>query len=752
MSIPDRAMPSPSATEVLRFREFDLDVAAYELRRKGRAIKIERRPMDLLILLVARRGLLVARADIARHLWGDGVFVDVEGGVNTAVSKIRQALKDSADAPAFLETVPGKGYRFIAAVQVVPGSPPAEPAPATAPTAAVSAAAASEEDARPTFAAARPEPSRPSSARTAAIVALVGAVTVLAAIVLWRRTPATEGAPPQLLPLTTLAGFERGSTFSPDGTQVAFTWSGEAEENWDIYVKVIGRSDVRRLTTDPRRDIAPQWSADGRHIAYVRDERDGGERVRVMSALGGADREVSTLPVLTTIGWSPDGEYLAAGRGPEPGGVSGIYLIPLRGGEPRALTVAAAGGIDWMPQFAPNGRRLAFAACQDAGTRSNCDVKVVDLDQSVRAVSEPRRLTRESLPSVHGISWSQDGASVVYGALEFPFSALWRVPVDASRPPERIELAGLDAAFPAAARSRDRLGFSRSVLDVDIYERTAPAPARAIARSSVFDGNPQLSPDGRRLAFCSTRSGDALEVWTGSMDGTGTSQLTHGPGRAQCAPAWSPDGGTVAFESLGDDGRWHVWSIDARGGTARQLTDEAGDQRSPSWSRDGRWLYFSWGQPGGRDIWRVPSGGGARQRMTAHGSGLTAVESLDGTTLFYQPNVPDQIHAPTNAPLLAQPLAGGAPRQIAACVMSTAFAAGQGGVYYVPCADQAAPAGDPEVVVADARTGQTIRLGRLERYQNTMPASFAVSRDGQTILYGRLVSAGQDLMLIENVK
>ena len=723
-------MPNPPATDLLRFRDFELDVAAYELRRKGRAIKIERRPMDLLILLVSRRGLLVTRADIARHLWGDDVFVDVETGVNTAISKIRQALKDSADAPAFLETVSGKGYRFIASVEVVLGTTPAEPAPVTAP------------------AAAPLESPRRSYTRMGVAVALV---IVVAAITLWRRTPPAGGGPPQLTPLTTLAGLERGSSFSPDGTQVAFTWSGESEANWDIYVKVVGGSDVRRLTTAAGRDIAPRWSSDGRHIAYVRGESDGSERVRVMSSLGGEDREVSTLPVLTTVAWSPDDNYLAAGRGPQPGAAAGIYLIPVRGGEPRAMTVAASGGIDWMPEFAPDGRHLAFASCQDAGGRSNCDVKVVALDQSFHAVGEPRRLTRESLWSVRGTSWSRDAASIVYGALEFPFSSLWRVPADASRAPERIELAGLDAAFPATTRARDRLAFARTVGNVDVYERTTTGAAQAIAPSSVFDGNPRLSADGRRLAFCSARSGDALEVWTAGRDGTSASQLTHGPGRAQCAPAWSPDGGSVAFESLGGEGRWHIWSIDARGGAARQLTGDAGDQQSPSWSHDGRWVYFSWDQQSGRDIWRVPSGGGARERMTAQGSGLTAVESLDGKTLFYQSRAPGRPHEPTNAPLLAQSLAGGAPREIAACVMSTAFAAGEAGVYYVPCADHATSGGDPEVVVV-AHTGQISRLGRLERYQNTMPASFTVSRDGQAILYGRLVSASEDLMLIENFK
>src|SRR6185436_16932260 len=117
--------------ETLRFGDCELDLAAYELRRQGRPVRIERRAMDLLILLVEHRGQLVTRATIVERLWGKDVFVDVETGVNTLVFKVRQALRDSPEAPAYVETVPGKGYRFIAPVEVVSGSG----TPAAAPSA-----------------------------------------------------------------------------------------------------------------------------------------------------------------------------------------------------------------------------------------------------------------------------------------------------------------------------------------------------------------------------------------------------------------------------------------------------------------------------------------------------------------------------------------------------------------------------------------------------------------------------------------
>jgi TolB-like protein/Flp pilus assembly protein TadD len=109
-------MSAPAPT-VFRFRECELDVAAFELRRHGQPVRLERRPMELLLLLVENRGTLVSRDHIVKRLWGERTFVDVEMGVNTAIRKVRHALNDPSDAPVFIETVSGKGYRFIASVQ-----------------------------------------------------------------------------------------------------------------------------------------------------------------------------------------------------------------------------------------------------------------------------------------------------------------------------------------------------------------------------------------------------------------------------------------------------------------------------------------------------------------------------------------------------------------------------------------------------------------------------------------------------------
>ena len=106
-------MPQPNARPQVYFGDFELDPAAYELRRKGKPVRLEKQPMELLLLLAEHRGRLVSRSEIVARLWGDGVFVDVETGVNTAMRKVRQALGESPESPVFIETVSGKGYRFI---------------------------------------------------------------------------------------------------------------------------------------------------------------------------------------------------------------------------------------------------------------------------------------------------------------------------------------------------------------------------------------------------------------------------------------------------------------------------------------------------------------------------------------------------------------------------------------------------------------------------------------------------------------
>jgi len=472
-----------------------------------------------------------------------------------------------------------------------------------------------------------------------------------------------------------------------------------------------------------------------------------------MSSLGGSDRKVSDFLVAVPAVWSPDDRYLVAGRAPSdatPTG-NGLYLIPVHGGQPRTITHPSSPGADRTPAFSPDGHRLAYVSCAGPSIRTACHVNVLDLDSTFAAAGTPRQVTQVPDTTIMGLTWTRDGQSVIYGADELGIDYLWRIGVDGQRPPERIEMAGAGAVFPQITPGGDRLTFARLVDDDDIYRFEPGRLPQPVARSSVFDGGPEFSPDGQRIVFSSARAGEAVDVWTAGADGSAPAQLTHGPGRWQGSPAWSPNGREIAFESRAADGSWHIWTVDIQSGTQHQVTADHGDQNMPTWSHDAEWIYFSWKQANARDfwqrdIWRVRVRTGAKEQVTHGGGGYVGRESADGKTLLYQPTL-------RTSPVLAQPLDGGTPRPLIACVVGTAVAVTDTGIYYVPCSASFAPGQATPVRVWDPGTGKDREVGRLEQYHiGNLTAGFAVSPDGQTILYSRIVNSGADLMMIEHFR
>jgi TolB-like protein/DNA-binding winged helix-turn-helix (wHTH) protein/Flp pilus assembly protein TadD len=262
-------MATPEFQETYRFRGFELDVAAYELRRDGQPVRLERQPMDLLILLVERRRQLVSRSDIVSRLWAKDVFVDVETGVNTAIRKIRLALGDSPEASAFVETVPGKGYRFIAPVEVLPIAKPVPPSPAVA-------------ESRPAT------PSSPSGSRshTRPAIGLIAAAA-LVGLTAWAAWAWRQGNAPAsratlaVLPVESLGG-------DPDRAYLA---EGLAEDTMAAlgqvdpeHVAVIGRTSVMRYkgTTKSLAEIGRELGADYLVESSIQSENG---RLRITSKL-----------------------------------------------------------------------------------------------------------------------------------------------------------------------------------------------------------------------------------------------------------------------------------------------------------------------------------------------------------------------------------------------------------------------------------------------------------------------------------
>jgi Tol biopolymer transport system component len=556
----------------------------------------------------------------------------------------------------------------------------------------------------------------------------------------------------RVVQLTAFRGLERSPAFSPDGTQIAFSWNGEREDNFDIYVRLIGSPEVRRLTTDPAPDGNPAWSPDGLQIAFVREGAPGsGGTIRVISPLGGADRRLSDiavqgptpwLPESAPIAWSPDGQWVALSPEPAPSaatGAEGIQLLRVSDGSTRVLTHTTPPARHVAPAFSPDGHRVAYASCT-AGAKVGapaCDVYVEELGRDYVGAAPPRRLTNQGL-AIQRLAWTRDGASLVYDSAGSGPFRLWRVPVDGRLAAERLEVAGIGSRKPAIAASPDRLAFERSLRAVGVYRLTGGGAPEPVLVSTVFDYQPDFSPDGRRLAFASFRSGVGLDIWIASADGSNAEQLTRGPGPRKGWPRWSPDGRRIAFESTRDEGGSDIWAIAADGGAPQRLTSDPGEENFPTWSRDGRWIYFSSDRGGGRDIWRVPGVGGPIQRVTHDGSGLFAYESPDGRSILYQTAVGD-------SPLVLRPLTGGAPRELARCARAEAFTVGRVAVYYSPCSDS------PEAAVhrLDPAAGRDTKVARVSA--PFLVSDLAVAPDERTILVHRYTE-GADLMLIENFR
>lgn len=250
-----------------------------------------------------------------------------------------------------------------------------------------------------------------------------------------------------------------------------------------------------------------------------------------------------------------------------------------------------------------------------------------------------------------------------------PFD-LWRVDSSGTKAPTRIDLAGLEARYPAIARGSRRLVYARVVTDSDIWRyQIGKHPERFIS-SSLTEYNPQFSPDGKRIVFQSNRAGGCEEIWVSDQDGTNALPLTNDLGVMQGTPRWSPDGRWIAFDSQGQDGHPDIYVIDADGGQLRRLTPPASDESAPSWSRDGKWIYFRSNRTGRNEIWRMRFEGGEAFQVTDNG-GYVAFESWDGKILCYLKASSSSLRF--IQPLYARALAGGPERQIIDAVAVRAF-------------------------------------------------------------------------------
>ena len=479
-----------------------------------------------------------------------------------------------------------------------------------------------------------PARGRPQGAplrRWAAIVLAGVALMALVAGALWFRYfgPGSKVAEPmRIVPLTSFPGHQDYARFSPDGNQIAFSWNGENGDNWDIYVKLIGTEKPLRLTTDPGEDRFPAWSPDGRYLAFYRD--NGPEQgIYVVPALGGPEHKMCTTSPRVIhdwadpFDWSPDGKYLVYVNKQ----TLSLFLVTPDNPEDKHRLTISTGQADLSPRFSLDGKMVAFLR-QPGGLGGLArDIFLVRV-----AGGEPKRLTFDNV-IIRGLDWTPDGAYIVFSSDRLSGQGrLWKVAASSGQP-EPLPVGQGGSYFPALSRDGRRLAYTQDDTNTNIWRyevrgttgRSAP-PTKLIA-SAGADFDPQYSPDGKRIVFVSDRSG-SREIWVCDSDGSNPRQVTFFGGPHVGVPLWSPDGREILFYAT-PERRGGMYVVSEEGGQPRHVKDMG------SWSRDGKWIYFTSDSTGTRQVWRRPAEGGEAVQVTKQG-GVGPFESPDGKTVYYR--------------------------------------------------------------------------------------------------------------------
>ena len=575
--------------------------------------------------------------------------------------------------------------------------------------------------------------------RTLAPAVFVLLAVAATAILMLLRSPQLHPGTPVEITVTSFPGYERWPTFSPDGSQLAFSWDGEAHDNNDIYVTMTAGGMPRRLTTNPLPDEAPAWSPDGSSIAFVRDFRD----VILISPLGGPERKVATA-AYPSLAWSADSQSLAfVGHAPDSDAYS-IFLLSLRTGQVRAMTHPPSGVLgDYQMAFSPDGQHMGFARCG----LGMCDLDIMPVDGG-----QPRRIIKAT-GGIRGLVWTPDSRDLLFACGDSIYHRLWRVSASHPSAPVLVPGTGDDATWPAIVRTgpgngnRVQLAYTHeqfvdNIWSLDVAGSALRNPAQRFMSSTQIDSSPQFSPDGRKVAFSSTRTGVIEEIWECDSDGRNATRLTSFSYGACGSPRWSPDGSQIAFDYLNQQGR-AIFVIPAVGGPVHRLT-AYGELGRPSWSRDSRWVYFFGQRAGQNQVYKVAADSSEQHLrepvQVTNGGGLEAYESLDGTTLYYT----------RDHELWSQPVGGGAAVRVLAYIRHGWWAVTREGIVFV---DMRVGAGTDEpkpVELFDLRTRRLTTLGSLTGILHPYLPDFCVSPDFHRILYVRAEFDNAEIRMLIN--
>ena len=712
------------------FGNYALDISKRLVTRDGEVLALPPKSFELLLLLLESGGRALSKSELMQALWPDS-FVE-EANLSFQVSALRKTLGE--DGAKWIETLPRHGYRFNAVVkspacvmQVPKESPPAHL------------------ELQP-----RRNPRRKIWQIAAAGILLISALYLVLSAIRHSPVSTAQDTFSAAIPLTTYAGYQQTPSLSPDGSQVAFSWNGPHSDNYDIYIKLVGPGEPIRLTTDSAIDDWPAWSPNGQLIAFVRYRSEILADIFVVPALGGAEQKVTSvnLQILGrrsasiegtgNLAWTPDGKWLAFGGVVAGEETPGIWMVALNGLEKRRLTTVFSPNFgDRAPAFTSDGRFLAFIRER---TLSDSAVYVEPLSQ-LSPTGPPQKVSLHA--NALGLAWKPDGSGLfVSSGSHLGLSRMYSVPFRARMPLDdrdsRLLSFGERARGISVART-GRVVYAAQFRDANMWrlgllsqDRTAPAP---IAASTLDEQTPDYSPDGKWLAFASTRSG-VEEIWLANADGSNPKQITF-MGGPQCSnPRWSPNSRRILFNSR-RDGSADLYLLAPDTGELHKITNHPAEEFEPRWSRNGETIYFGSNRTGRSEVWRMPAAGGEPVQITKHG-GSTATESPDSRYLYYSK------YDASPAAIWRVPVNGGEEEPVVdGLSYALNFVVAKRGLYFL------AVGGSREQTSIDFYEYATKKRTTLANLGKTFWWGMALSPDEKWLLYSVVDNAGSNLMLVD---
>jgi eukaryotic-like serine/threonine-protein kinase len=545
---------------------------------------------------------------------------------------------------------------------------------------------------------------------------------------------------PEIEPVTSLPAREYQPNFSPDGKSIVYAMDSELGEGPDIYTQSLETGEVRRITTDIADDVSPVWSPDGTRIAWLRSKPEE-TAVFVARLAGGTHTNVSDVSPnrLDAVGrhldWSPNGKYVATSDRISTDQPFRIALIDVEARTKRDSTLPPERILgDMSPVFSPDGSHLAFIRAISSGVN---DVYVAPTEGG------PAERVTEDNRYISSIAWTRDGRSIVFSSDRKGNTSLWRIPVSGGTP-RRIQQVGDNTGDPAFSPDGTRMLFTQFFRDGNIWriDTAGAGPAKKIISSTQYDSSPQYSPDGRRIAFRSGRTG-SNEVWVSDNEGRTPVQLTHFAGPLAGTPRWSPDGKEIAFDGR-PDRQADILVMPADGGDYRRVTTDPSEDVVPSWSRDGKWIYFASNRTGAFQVWRAKPDGRDKEQVTRLG-GFAAFESPDGKYVYYakgrdaeglwRKRLPDG----PEEPVLARLKRG----------FWGYWAVTNDGIYFVDRLERRQPLA---IFFYRFETRAVSKLWTFERPGAITDSAFAVSPDGKYILFTQVDQSGSDIFVMDHFR